>query len=657
MSAPFPSVSGHCDELALAYASRAIAFYQVQEFEDSLFDANQSIALLPTVEILFHKAYCLTSLQRFAESKQLVEEIIEKVVKKELNLKNRSIEELRELKRLNVRDLYYFGDNSEVMAEDEESSGNFWIHPSCEIRSTERKGRHLIAKNFIPKGTVVLIEKPYNVVLFDKNIISHCNACFKNIGRRIHPCETCDELVFCDQKCAEEAMDRFHKYECGFTGMVHELGLTAQHVFRMFTKIGCENACEFEDSVARNGFDINEFLEDERQQTVPEKDKTESERIVEYKAVITLLHHNSEQNKYMNIFHTFTAIKAAFLLNYCHLLPSDIVWDLKSFVEFVDIVIINMRRVLTNVFGWFEYPQELKGQRNHVANCHCFIASLMNHSCDPNTYWEFIDRKITFTAIRNINAGEEINDTYGPLALASPFFTRQKRLKENYFFTCNCSACLEDAKTVPALQCLSCDGPVVHNLKSKTGSCLVCGRDYRDIAKSILNVEYNKILFDRMIKNFRNGFNSDMSLSVAQKSLDAIIRLIYHKSYELLAQIRELLKIFVKLGRFSDAVKYCKYFLPSIYSSESISGVETLEDMLLLTDIYYKHLRDERVDDKEDWDTCFEIYFQLFQCLKDMMKKSRLYLATDEDRTQVIKDVIKLKKEEFQNLETVFSNL
>jgi len=81
MSAPFPSVSGHCDELALAYASRAIAFYQVQEFEDSLFDANQSIALLPTVEMLFHKIYCLTSLQRFGDSIQLVEEMIEKVEK------------------------------------------------------------------------------------------------------------------------------------------------------------------------------------------------------------------------------------------------------------------------------------------------------------------------------------------------------------------------------------------------------------------------------------------------------------------------------------------------------------------------------------------------------------------------------------------------
>jgi len=172
------------------------------------------------------------------------------------------------------------------MAEDEVISDNNWIHPSREIRSTERRGHHMIAKNFIAKGTVILTEKPYDVVLFDKNIISYCNVCFKNIGHRFHLRETCDELVFCDKKCAEEAMDRFHKYECSFTGLVNELGFAVQHVFRMFAKMSCENAYELEDSVAQNGFDINGFLRDERQRTLPQKDKTDSERIVEYKAVL-----------------------------------------------------------------------------------------------------------------------------------------------------------------------------------------------------------------------------------------------------------------------------------------------------------------------------------------------------------------------------------
>jgi hypothetical protein len=276
----------------------------------------------------------------------------------------------------------------------------------------------------------------------------------------------------------------------------------------------------------------------------------------------------------------------------------------------------------------------------------------MNHSCDPNTHWEFIDGKIAFTTTRNINAGEEINDSYGPSAHINHFFERQKRLKEYYFFTCNCSACLEEAKTVPALECLSCDGPVVYDLKSKTGSCLVCREDYPNIAKSILNVEYNNILFDRMVNNFRNGFNSDVSLSMAQKSLDAIIHLIYHNSYDLLAKIRELLEIFMNLGRYSDAVKYCKYFLPSIYSSESISSVQTLEDMLLLTDIYYKHLRDERIDDEGEWGTCFGLYFQLFQCLGDMMDSTHQQMTVTS-----ISEIIRLKKEEFESLETVFANI
>ncbi len=127
-------------------------------------------------------------------------------------------------------------------------------------------------------------------------------------------------------------------------------------------------------------------------------------------------------------------------------------------------------------------------------------------------------------------------------------------------FSC---ACPEDHKSLPVV-----DGPVVNNSNSIIRSCLVCGQDYQSITNSILYIEYIQTLFDRMVRNVRNGFDSHMSSAVAQKSLNAIIQLIYLKNCELLAQIRELLKIFVKLDRFSDAVKYCKYLLPSIHSSE-----------------------------------------------------------------------------------------
>ncbi len=82
LNAPFPSETSHCDELSLAYGSRAITLFHVKSFESSLFDANRSLELLPTVELLFYKIFSLTSLKRFAESKQLVEEMTKRVESK-----------------------------------------------------------------------------------------------------------------------------------------------------------------------------------------------------------------------------------------------------------------------------------------------------------------------------------------------------------------------------------------------------------------------------------------------------------------------------------------------------------------------------------------------------------------------------------------------
>jgi hypothetical protein len=435
----------------------------VKSFENSLFDANRSLELLPTAEMLFYKVFSLMSLKRFAESKQLVEEMIKRVNKNELNLKNRSFEELLELKRFINRELTINGEGIQVMAETEESV-NFWLNPSFEIEWSPKNGRYAIAKTFIPVNTTLLIEKPLSVTLMDEYRISYCSNCFKKIDRQLWPCHACNELVFCNQHCSQEAWDQFHKYECGFTGLIFELSSSSLAVFRNFAKIGCENAFRFEHSVARNGFDIYELIEDESYRTIDESYKTESERIASYKAMTTLLHHNEDNDKFANILHTFIAIKAAILLNYSNLLDIDIVYDFESFVNFTDIILLNVRRILTNVFGWFQNsnqsPNNESQDRNHVANCLCVVASFINHSCFPNTYWQFIDGKIVYTAFRDIEEGEEINITYGPI-IGQPFHKRQKELKDHYYFTCNCIACLEDVKTVPALQCLQCDGPVV----------------------------------------------------------------------------------------------------------------------------------------------------------------------------------------------------
>ena len=65
--------------------------------------------------------------------------------------------------------------------------------------------------------------------------------------------------------------------------------------------------------------------------------------------------------------------------------------------------------------------------------------SRINHSCKPNSYYNFYDGTMNVFAARDIEPNEELTITY-----LDDFQTkeeRQKHLKENYGFECHCELC------------------------------------------------------------------------------------------------------------------------------------------------------------------------------------------------------------------------
>lgn len=71
-----------------------------------------------------------------------------------------------------------------------------------------------------------------------------------------------------------------------------------------------------------------------------------------------------------------------------------------------------------------------------------FTATLLNHSCIPNTIFGIVDDIFIFQAIRNIKVGEEITDNY--IDITSSKKVRQKHLLDQYGFVCNCERCCEE---------------------------------------------------------------------------------------------------------------------------------------------------------------------------------------------------------------------
>ena len=69
----------------------------------------------------------------------------------------------------------------------------------------------------------------------------------------------------------------------------------------------------------------------------------------------------------------------------------------------------------------------------------CFIATRMNHSCDPNINYKVVGDEIVFKTIKPIYKNDEIFDSYIDYQL--PKRERQKLLLERYGFHCKCTKC------------------------------------------------------------------------------------------------------------------------------------------------------------------------------------------------------------------------
>ncbi|KAL7628609.1 hypothetical protein AAE478_000124 [Parahypoxylon ruwenzoriense] len=68
--------------------------------------------------------------------------------------------------------------------------------------------------------------------------------------------------------------------------------------------------------------------------------------------------------------------------------------------------------------------------------------AMVNHSCVPNAFVQFIGRKATLHAFREIKEGEEIEISYIECTLHRS--QRQQALKSRYYFDCVCPRCKDD---------------------------------------------------------------------------------------------------------------------------------------------------------------------------------------------------------------------
>ncbi|ELU01530.1 hypothetical protein CAPTEDRAFT_197951 [Capitella teleta] len=211
-------------------------------------------------------------------------------------------------------------------------------------------------------------------------------------------------------------------------------------------------------------------------------------------------------------------------------------------------------------------------QQVRIATAIYPTTSLLNHSCDPS----IIARKneLFVRLVKDVKAGEEIFNCYGPHYARMPKKERQEVLQSQYFFKCDCSECTAEEpleNLLKAYRCQKCSHAII---STGTQEVLKC-------SKCVTMVDMNQL--SAAEKQSSDDFMSslkclqvediDGAIKKLKNSLD-IRKMIYHRNHKLLTEAKDALaRCYCIKGQFTRAVpllKDCLLCVETAFGSRSI---------------------------------------------------------------------------------------
>ncbi|KAF5942339.1 hypothetical protein HYC85_019981 [Camellia sinensis] len=324
------------------------------------------------------------------------------------------------------------------------------------------KGRCLFSTRDFSPGDVILSEEPYVSVPNRVSVDSRCDWCLttSNLKR----CSSCQVVWYCGSTCQKSDW-KLHRLECGALSKLDKArkkSLTSS--IRLMVKL---------------------YL----------RRKLQSEKIIpttvtdNYNLVEALVSHMSDIDEKQLVLYAQMANLVSLILQ----LP-DI--NIKEIAENFSKLACNAHTICDSELrplGTGLYP----------------IISIINHSCLPNSVLVFEGRVAVIRAVQHIPKGTEVSISY--IETAGSTMTRQKALKEQYFFSCACLHCIkvgqpddiQESAILEGYRCKDngCDGFLLRDSGDKGFICHQCGlvrdkEEMKEIASEIkfLSEKASKLL-------------------------------------------------------------------------------------------------------------------------------------------------------------------
>ncbi|XP_033229555.1 SET and MYND domain-containing protein 4-like [Belonocnema kinseyi] len=567
------------EELAIAVANRSASLFYLEKYEDCIKDIDLAV-MWEYPENLRYKlhlraAQCFWKLRKrksMEESLMRVEDIIN------------NCEEIAEIKKgNNLRNGHVALRSAAVSAK------------RCRLFMIEQNK----SEGLLDKKNLTLFHVP---IRHDKSTLVRCTLLFQ--GRRrvrkiwIHSkcrfrcprCKMCVEAMYCDVKCQDDAWTTYHQWECPGSrmGVWQQIGIA--HL-AMKLLLNCATTQ-----------DTDKF--NQVQSLVTNIDKLMPEDLIVYGITATML--TLYLYKYTDFFKVVD-LNESFVRKFHDSSLSfevDLTTEDGRRLYISSLLLRHMLQLICNGHAITrlnltasEKDKVATEHQDRVATGIYLSASMMNHACEPNIINSFWDQHLIVKATKDIAAGEEVLNCYGPHFRRMSKDDRQETLKNQYCFICKCEACTSPElryflERFSALKCPECTGAFValHNLHSYSLHCLDCGatplvtygpdlkeaQDLFDAAQGCIDHEKVEEALDKL------------------KQCLCIRRNVLYKHHEDIAVTLDLIgKVYAIMGRWLESISYLEHSIAAVEERFGPDSIELANELNKITDICIQYLREE----------------------------------------------------------------
>ncbi|XP_063299905.1 N-lysine methyltransferase SMYD2 [Pelobates fuscus] len=251
------------------------------------------------------------------------------------------------------------------------------------------KGRGLRARRSFQLGELLFSCPAYTYVLTVNERGNHCDYCFTR-KEGLSKCGKCKQAFYCNVECQKGDWP-MHKLECS-SMCAYGQNWNPSETVRLTARIIAKQKTQTERTQGERFLTVKEFES--------HLDKLDNEKKELIENDIAALHHYYSKS-----------------------------------LHYSDNSALEILFAQVNCNGFTIEDEEL----SHLGSAIFPDVALMNHSCCPNVIVTYKGTVAEVRAVQEINAGDEIFTSY--IDLLYPTEDRNDRLKDSYFFTCDCKEC------------------------------------------------------------------------------------------------------------------------------------------------------------------------------------------------------------------------